>query len=132
MYIVNTVHPHSRDNTPTKNNNMKIALYLIGSALLASSVCSAEEGKKRKRPMPDRGAMAEKIFKKLDADSSGTVSLEEFKAGPRAKENPEKAEEIFKKIDADSSGGITFEEFKSAKPPRKDGKGGKEGKPATE
>lgn len=111
---------------------MKIALYLVGSALLATSVCTAEEGKKRKRPMPDRAAMAEKIFKKLDADSSGTVSLEEFKAGPRAKEHPEKAEEIFKKIDADSSGGITFEEFKAAGPRKKDGKEGKPGKPVTE
>lgn len=74
----------------------------------------------------------EEIFKKLDADGDGNVTLEEFKKSPRAKENPEKAEEIFKKIDANSDGNITLEEFKAHRPPpHPPGKGGpgKGGKP---
>jgi Ca2+-binding EF-hand superfamily protein len=64
-----------------------------------------QEGGDGNRPNP------KEHFKKMDADNNGTVSLEEFKSNPRAKENPEKATEIFKKMDADSSGGVTLEEM---------------------
>lgn len=69
----------------------------------------------------------EAVFKKLDSDSSGSISLDEFKAGPRAQKDPAKAEEIFKKIDADSDGSVTLEEFKSHRPPHGPGKGKRKG-----
>ena len=78
------------------------------------------DGKHGDRPRPPPG----EIFKKLDTDASGKVSLAEFKAGPRAQKDPAKAEEIFKKMDKDSSGDLALEEF--ARPPhgpKKDGEG---------
>jgi len=51
------------------------------------------------------------VFKKLDANGDGKVSLEEFKAGPAGKKDPAKAEEIFKKKDKDGDGFLTLEEF---------------------
>lgn len=90
---------------------------------LALSFANAEEkpgkgpkGEKGKRPAP------EAIVKHLDKDGDGSLSLEEFKAGKRAQENPEKAEEMFKKVDADSNGKVSVEELKAAPHPGK-GKG---------
>ena len=75
---------------------MKTYLHIIGAMAIATSFTHAQDAPKGpKKPGKDHPA-PEAIFKKLDADSSGSVSLEEFKASKRAKENPEKAEEIFK------------------------------------
>jgi EF hand len=110
---------------------MKTYIQIIGAMTIATSLICAEDAPKGpKRPGKGGRPMAEEIFKKLDADSSGSVSLDEFKAGPRAKENPEKAEEIFKKIDKDSSSDISLEEFKNVRPPGKEGKGKRGGKDA--
>ena len=77
------------------------------------------DGKGRMRPPP------EEIFKKLDANADGAMTLDEFKAGPMGKKDPVKAEEIYKKIDADGNGSVTLEEYKAHKPPhRKGGPGG--------
>ena len=94
-------------------------------AVATSLICAEDAPKGPKGPKkPGKGRPdAEAIFKKLDADSSGSVSLAEFKAGPRAKENPEKAEEIFKKIDKDANGELSLAEFKGMRPPGRDGKG---------
>jgi EF hand len=100
---------------------MKTYFYLIMT--IATAVTCAQAGPK---PSGKGRPLAEAIFKKLDTDSSGSVSLEEFTAGPRAKANPEKAGEIFKKIDKDSSGDLSLEEFKSVRPPGKGKRGGKE------
>lgn len=108
---------------------MKTPIAILSVLALAVPYTFAEEGKcekpEGKRPNP------KEHFEKMDADDSGTVSLEEFKSNPRAKENPEKAEEIFKKMDADSSGDITFEEMikfhKMHRPPHREGGPGKEG-----
>lgn len=88
---------------------MKTPIAILSVVALVMPLVSAEEGERGrpdgKRPNPRQH------FDRMDADSSGTVSLEEFKSTPRAKEHPEKAEEIFKRIDADSSGDITFQEM---------------------
>src|SRR4051812_38752021 len=63
------------------------------------------------RPKP------EEMFKKLDANADGSVSLDEFKAGPAGQHDAAKAEEIFKKIDADGNGSVNLEEFKAHRPP---------------
>ena len=54
------------------------------------------------------------VFKKLDTNGDGKVSLEEFKAGPAGKKDPAKAEEIFKKKDKDGDGFLSLEEFSAA------------------
>lgn len=104
---------------------MKTSLYILSAMVLATSLSFAQdkpEGPdgpgKPGRPKP------EEVFTKLDVDGDGNVTLEEFKQGPKAQENPEKAEEIFKKIDADANGNITLKEFKAHRPPHGPGKKG--------
>ena len=55
----------------------------------------------------------EEAFKKLDTNGDNAVSLEEFKAGPAAKRNPERADDMFKRRDKDGNGKLTLEEFKA-------------------
>ena len=111
---------------------MRTYLHIIGAMVIATSLTLAQDGPKgpKKHGKDGKGRPnPEAIFKKLDADGSGSVSLEEFKAGPRGKENPEKAGEFFKKIDKDGNGELSLEEFKSHRPPHKKGGPGGPGKP---
>lgn len=102
-------------------------MAIITSLSFAQGPQGQGEGEGR----PPRPAL-EEVFAKLDADSDGNITLEEFKAAPRPQGNGPQAEEIFVKIDADSDGNITFEEFKAHRPPHgRPGKGGK-GAPPTE
>ena len=78
---------------------------------------AAPGGKGGHRPNP------EEVFKKLDANGDGSVSLDEFKAGPRAPKEADKAQEIFGKIDKDGNGSASLEEFKAHRPPH--GPGGR-------
>ena len=64
----------------------------------------APKGEKPKRDPAD-------VFKKLDTNGDGKISLDEFKAGPAGKKDPAKAEEFFKKKDKDGDGFLTLEEF---------------------
>lgn len=52
----------------------------------------------------------EERFKKLDKDSNGSLSLDEF----RGKKSAEEAGEAFKKLDADGNGSVSLEEFTAA------------------
>lgn len=49
-------------------------------------------------------------FDKLDGDSSGTLSIDEFKSGAPKGADSAKSEELFKAIDSDSDGSVTKEE----------------------
>lgn len=103
---------------------MKTTLTMISMLALATSLSIAQEDQKGPQKKPGKGhPKPEEIFKKLDADSSGSVSLEEFKNSPRAQQNPEKADEAFKKIDKDANNELSLEEFKSHRPPNKGGDG---------
>ena len=99
---------------------------LLLSLLLVPALAMAADDAKPKKPGKggDRPS-AEDAFKKLDTNSDGTLSLDEFKAGPRGKKDPAKAEEAFKKLDKDSDGKLTLEEFKAggSKKPGKPGDG---------
>lgn len=100
-----------------------ILLSFLAVPFLAVAV-QAEDAKPAKPEKPKADPAA--AFKKLDANADGKLTLEEFKAGPRWKKEPEKAEGVFKKRDKDSSGDISLEEF-TAKP-EKPGKA-REGEP---
>lgn len=121
----------SRSPPLTTHDNLKIQMKKILLTLLAVPFLTvAVQAEDAKPPKPDKPKMdPAAAFKKMDADSNGKVTLEEFKASPRWKKDPSKADEMFKKRDKDSSGDISMEEF-TAKPekPAKPGKG-KDGKP---
>lgn len=54
----------------------------------------------------------EVVFKKLDKNSDGKLSKEEFSA---AGKDAAKADKAFAKLDKDGDGSISLEEFKAAK-----------------
>ncbi|RBP43691.1 EF hand domain-containing protein [Roseimicrobium gellanilyticum] len=106
---------------------MKIILTL-GAMLLSATLALAAEGDKPGKP-PGGGdrprGNPEEFFKKLDTNSDGAISKEEYLASPRAKENAERAEKGFAAKDKDKDGKLTKEEF-LARPEggRKPGEGG--------
>jgi Ca2+-binding EF-hand superfamily protein len=96
---------------------MKTLTSILSALALATTFATAADapakGEKKK-------ADPEAMFKKLDADGNGSLSLEEFKAGPMGKKDPAKAEEIFKKKDTNNDGSLSLQEFEAH-----GGKGGK-------
>lgn len=112
------------------NKKMKKFLTTLSALALASTLSLAQDkpagpppggpdGKPgRERPNP------EEAFKKLDTNNDGSISLDEFKAGPMGQRDPARAEEAYKKMDKDSDGKVTLEEFKAGRPQRPGGPGG--------
>jgi len=102
------------------------AAGLMGLSVAMAQPAGGEGGKPRGKRDPA------KVFAKIDADSSGIVSLEELKAhhekrmaareerggGRKPPEGgdrkPPTVEEVFGHMDADDSGGITVDEFTAA------------------
>ena len=94
-----------------------ITLAALAAVFSISAVFAADDdGKKPEKKKGDPAAR----FAKLDADSDGKVTLDEFKAG--MKKNSEGAEKMMKAKDRDKDGSLTKEEFTAA--PKKKGKGG--------
>jgi Ca2+-binding EF-hand superfamily protein len=93
---------------------MKIITTLCALAFCgALSLNAADEPKKPGKGGDKPHHTPDEAFKKLDTNNDGSVSKEEFLAGPRGKAEPAKAEEHFKKMDKDSDGKLTLEEFKA-------------------
>ncbi len=110
---------------------MKKLITTLGALAFAGSLSFAED----KPPGPPHGGKdgppggrpnPEEAFKKLDANNDGSISLDEFKAGPMAQhdKDPAHVEVVFKQIDKDGDGKVTLEEFKAHRPPHHDGPGG--------
>ena len=94
---------------------MKSLVTSLAALALAANFALAEDAKPdATKEKPKRNA--EDVFKKLDANSDSSVSLDEFKA---ARKDAAKAEEMFKKRDKDGDGKLSLEEFK-AHAPKKD------------
>ena len=72
---------------------------------MTASAKKPEAGKKKANP--------EEMFKKLDKDSNGSISKDEFMAGP-GKKDAAKGAEIFGKKDKNSDGSLSKEEFIAA------------------
>lgn len=58
-------------------------------------------------------AALEAAFKKLDTNTDGTLSLDEYKASPEGVKDPEKAQRAFKKLDTDTDGTVSLDEYKA-------------------
>lgn len=76
-----------------------------------SDAAFSAEKKKKKRDL-------DAIFKKLDKDSDGKLTLEEFK-GKKTGKKADRAEKLFKRLDKDNDGKLTLEEFKTRKKKKK-------------
>jgi Ca2+-binding EF-hand superfamily protein len=81
---------------------MKRLLMLAFCLAFTAPVIAADKPKKD----------PEAAFKKLDKNSDGKVSKEEFTAGAK---DAAKAEKAFAKLDKDNDGSLTLEEFKARK-----------------
>lgn len=88
---------------------------LLAALLLCA--CPALAGNKSKKA--DRKHDPEAVFKKLDSNSDGHVTKEEFLASRKGKKNPEKAAKRFVKADANKDGRISREEFVAMARPKK-------------
>jgi hypothetical protein len=130
--------PALTDNAKTSDTKaMKTLITTLGAMALATTLSIAQD----KPPVPPPGAPGgapggeggrrtpEEAFKRLDTNNDGSISLEEFKTGPRAQQNPERVEANFKRMDKDSNGKVTLEEFKAGRPQRPGGPGGEGGRP---
>ncbi len=97
---------------------MKTTVATLGVLSVAASL-SFGQGQPNKPPDgPHNRPSSEDIFKRLDTNGDGFLSLDEFKAGPMAKRDPARAEAIYKKMDVNSDGKVTLNEFKAYRPHR--------------
>ncbi|MBJ7327969.1 MAG: EF-hand domain-containing protein [Chthoniobacterales bacterium] len=102
--------------------HIRTALVVFAtSALLLPA--RAEEGADKPKADPT------KAFAKMDANSDGTVTKEEFMATPKAQKDPEKAAKKFGKMDTDANGSLSLDEFKASavKKDKKDDKAASDG-----
>lgn len=95
-----------------KNVLMTLSIAL-GMAIATAAVGVAEEKPQKGEGKPD----AEMMFKRLDKDGNGALTVEEF-LGKREGEKADKAREVFKKLDKDQNGTVSLKEFKE-RPMRK-------------
>jgi Ca2+-binding EF-hand superfamily protein len=68
---------------------------------------------------PGKVADPQKIFTKKDANSDGSLTLDEYKSGMKDKQ-VENADKRFKKIDTNGDGKLSFDEFKAGMPKPKE------------
>jgi Ca2+-binding EF-hand superfamily protein len=100
-----------------KNVFLSLTALFTAVSFVTAAPDAKPEGEKKDKPKMDPEAM----YKKLDADSNGSVSLDEFKAHGIGKKDPAKAEEIFKKKDKDADGKLSLDEFKAGGGKKPDG-----------
>ena len=81
---------------------------LIITALFAGAFPAFAGNKSKKSTEGKRDPEA--VFKKLDSNSDGNVTKEEFLASKKAKKDPAKANKRFEKVDANNDGKISKEE----------------------
>ena len=86
-----------------KLNTVKLGLLTL--SLFAFSLSTSAQEKKEPN--------FEKMLKRFDADSNGSISLDEFKSAKRKKEVPaERLEKKYARLDADENGKLTLAELK--------------------
>ena len=109
------------DNMGTMKRS-SLALVAIATSALLLPVRAEESADK---PKADPAT----AFAKIDANSDGSMTKEEFVASPRGQKDPEKAAKKFTKMDADANGSVSLDEFKASavKKDKKDDKTANDG-----
>jgi len=87
------------------------AITTILSILALSATLNAAEGDAKKPEGEKKKFDPEAAFKKLDANSDGSISKEEFLASPQAKKDAAKADKMFAGKDKDKDGKLSKDEF---------------------
>ena len=118
-----TVFPIDPKSNPIQPHFMKSTILTLSLVLVAGLAVAAEGDKpaKGKGGAPDPAKRAEMMLKNLDKDSNGSISKEEFAAGPMAKRangDQEKIDKAFARIDKDGDGSITKEELEKMPAPK--------------
>jgi hypothetical protein len=98
---------------------MKKTITALFLAALVLPLAAQEPDKAKDKPAKPNPARA---FKKLDADSDGFVSKDEFMKSPMATKNQERAAKVFTNKDKDKDGKLSKEEFTAG--PKAPNKGG--------
>jgi hypothetical protein len=102
---------HAQAVKPT--DKMKIIISILTIAAFSASVHAADDAKGKGKAKGGKGDPAA-AFAKLDKNSDGKISKEEFMASPAAQKDAAKAEESFKKRDKNGDGFLSKEEFAPA------------------
>lgn len=105
---------------------MKSLTTILAVLAVSSSLALAADEKAAEKPAAEKAAGdktaqkeegprrdPEAMFKKLDTNNDGSISKEEYLAGPFGKRDATRAEESFKKRDKDGNGSLSLEEFKA-------------------
>ena len=97
-----------------KTNHLLATLFVLPFALAtADEEPTAAPAKPKRDPA--------RIFKIMDHDADGFISLDEFKANTVGQIDPSRVDGVFKKKDADGDGKLTLTEFMYV-PPREEAK----------
>lgn len=103
------------------NTRMKLLITILSTMTVALSASFAETPASATSSQHPK-TKTEEFFKKLDTDSDGALSAEEFKTGLSAKTNSAAVEEYFNKLDTNGDGNVSLAEYtshhKQAEPPQ--------------
>ena len=91
---------------------MRLSTLVLTVLALAATECVALAA-------PGKAPDPQKAFSRKDANSDGSLTLEEFKTGMKDKQL-ENADKRFKKIDTTGDGKVSFDEFKAGMPKPKE------------
>jgi Ca2+-binding EF-hand superfamily protein len=85
----------------------KILSWSVLALVALGTTVSPALAQEKKKPDP------EAQFKRLDANSDGKLTLEEFTAKRKDDATKERAKKQFAQLDKNSDGNVTLEEFKA-------------------
>ena len=103
---------------------MKTILTLCALTLCGAFTLNAADAANPKKPGAEgKRGNPEEVFKKMDTNNDGSISKEEFLAGPQAQKDKDRAEKMFTAKDKDKDGKLSKEEF-AARPEGRPGKPG--------